>query len=612
MNDVDPREARVVYTARRAERTERADAAAATARRVSNLRLAVFVGLVVLGAGALFAGWSAHLLWLPLGAFVLLVIRQAHAARVEEDARTAARIYADGLLRLDGCWAGHGRPGDAFVPPRHPYAGDLDLFGVGSVFELLCVARTRVGEERLARWLLAPAPPATVALRQQAVANLAPQLDWREGLALAEGAARSALERGATKAWARAPRRLTPGWRLWAHRLLAAASTLTLIGWLAWSWKPLGVVIAFVLQFLLALLERVTVHEVLEGADRPAQDLALLAGLLAHIESSRFEAPHLCAQLERLHAGGAPPSAHIRRLVRLMDLVDARRNQIFLPVSWLLSLGTQLAYALEAWRAEHGARLLDWLDVVAELEALASLATYAFEQPEDVFPEIVAGPAFEASGLGHPLLPGTKNVRNDVSLGAVRPHPQALLISGSNMSGKSTLLRSVGVAAVMAFAGAPVRARGLSLSPLAVGASIQLHDSLQEGASRFYAEIERLRQIVDLSREHAPALFLLDEILHGTNSHDRRIGASAVVRGLLAAGALGLVTTHDLALADIADERIVNMHFEDQVENGAIAFDYALRPGVVTRGNALALMRMVGLDVDESEEVSATGEAAGN
>ncbi len=606
---MDPR---TEYEARRAARAATADAAAARVARVSNLRLCVF--LVLVGLVLAIAIWdiTGHLLWLPLVGFVVLVVQHARAAAVEGRARAAEQIYARGLQRLDGTWSGTGQQGEAFASAGHAYAGDLDVFGPGSVFELLCVARTRVGEQRLASWLLAPSAPEVVRARQPAVAELAPQLDWREQLALSEGDVRSALERGAAEAWAQAPRRLTAGPLLTVHRVLALASTVTLIGWLGFGWKPLWMVIAFFLQFLAAMRERAAVHEVLEAADRPAQDLALIAGILRHLEEGRFTAEHLALQSKRLHAAGTPPSVAIGRLVRIMDLVDARRNQIFLPVSWLLSLGTQLAHALDAWRAEHGQHLLEWLDVVAEFEALASLAAYAYEHPEDVFPEIVDEPQFSATGLGHPLLAPDVNVRNDVALAHARPTPQALLISGSNMSGKSTLLRSVGVATVMAFAGAPVRARALRISPLAVGASIQLHDSLQEGASRFYAEIERLRQIVDISREQGPALFLMDEILHGTNSHDRRIGAAGVVRSVLEAGALGLVTTHDLALATIADDgtgRTVNMHFEDQVEGGRVAFDYTLRPGVVTRGNALALMRMVGLDVDE--DVSESAEDAG-
>jgi DNA mismatch repair ATPase MutS len=235
---------------------------------------------------------------------------------------------------------------------------------------------------------------------------------------------------------------------------------------------------------------------------------------------------------------------------------------------------------------------------VAELEALLALASYAFEHPHDPFPEVVdSGPLLDGEGLAHPLIAPARAVPNDVRLDQTL---RLLIVSGSNMSGKSTLLRTLGVNVVLGLAGAPVRARRLRLSRLALGTSLHVHDSLQAGQSRFYAEITRLRLLVDLSRTEPPLLFLLDELLHGTNSSDRRAGAEAVLRGLVARGALGLVTTHDLALGAVADDLAplgANVHFEDRLEAGRMSFDYRLRPGVVRRSNALELMRAVGLEV---------------
>jgi DNA mismatch repair ATPase MutS len=235
---------------------------------------------------------------------------------------------------------------------------------------------------------------------------------------------------------------------------------------------------------------------------------------------------------------------------------------------------------------------------VGEFEALGSLASYAYEHPQDPFPELVEdGACFEGEGLGHPLIPEARSVRTDLRLSG---DLCVLIVSGSNMSGKSTLLRTLGTNTVLALAGAPVRARRLRLAPLQLGASIRVQDSLQAGASRFYAEITRLRQIVRLTEGALPVLYLLDEILHGTNSHDRRIGAEGVVRGLIERGAIGLITTHDLALARIAENlapRAANVHFEDHLEGGRMTFDYRLRPGTVERSNALELMRSIGLEV---------------
>ncbi|HEY8503270.1 MAG TPA: hypothetical protein VIL46_01725, partial [Gemmataceae bacterium] len=291
-------------------------------------------------------------------------------------------------------------------------------------------------------------------------------------------------------------------------------------------------------------------------------------------------------------------SEQIGELARRIDWLNARRNQLFAPFALLAFWPAQMAFALEAWRARSGAAIGRWLAALGEFEALCALGGYCFENPGDPFPEVVPGAArFEAEGLGHPLLPAESCVRNDVCLGE---GARLLVVSGSNMSGKSTLLRAVGANAVLALAGAPVRAASLRLSPLAPGATLRVQDSLLEGRSRFFAEITRVRAILDRARSPIPVLFLLDELFHGTNSHDRLVGAEAVLRRLLEAGALGLVTTHDLALTATAERlgpEARNVHFVEQITDGELAFDYRMRPGVVPHGNGLALMRSIGLDV---------------
>jgi len=318
--------------------------------------------------------------------------------------------------------------------------------------------------------------------------------------------------------------------------------------------------------------------------------------VLSRIEREQFQSPRLAQLRAKLEAEGSPPSKRIARLHRLMELFDSRDHELMRFIGPPLLYDTQLAFAIEAWRAQSGRDVAAWMEAAGEFEAISALAGYAYEHPRDPFPEIVADAAcFDAAGLGHPLLPDARCVRNDLKLGG---ELQVLVVSGSNMSGKSTLLRSAGVAAVMALAGAPVRAGRLRISALGIGASIRTNDSLQDGKSRFYAEITRLRQLVDLAG--GPLLFLIDELLNGTNSHDRQIGAEAVVRGLVERGAIGLVTTHDLALTQIAANlapRGANVHFEDHLEDGRITFDYIMRPGVVRKSNAIELMRSVGLDI---------------
>jgi len=339
--------------------------------------------------------------------------------------------------------------------------------------------------------------------------------------------------------------------------------------------------------------------------EKRSRDLSLLARVLACLERPTFHTNRLRelqSQLAETGKGGRglPPSQQIAELGNLLDLLNSRKNQLFAPIALLLLWGTQMAFAIERWRARSGAHIKDWLAVVGEFEALCALATYAYENPEDPFPEIVTDKVcYDGEGLAHPLLPlpRERRVRNDFRLGG---DLRLLVVSGSNMSGKSTYLRTIGINAVLALAGAPVMALRMRVSPLVLGATLRIQDSLQAGHSRFYAEILRVRQVVDLSRGPLPLLFLLDEIFAGTNSHDRRLGAEAVVRGLVDAGAIGLITTHDLSLTHIAEQlapHADNVHFADHFVDGKMIFDYRLQPGVVRNSNALALMRAVGLEV---------------
>ncbi len=277
-----------------------------------------------------------------------------------------------------------------------------------------------------------------------------------------------------------------------------------------------------------------------------------------------------------------------------MEMLESRENPLVHALGPLVLWTTQIAMAVEKWRAENGSQVAVWLDAVSEIEALSSLANYAWEHPDDPFPAFAEGALFEGESMGHPLLPEDRCVRNSVTL---EDPLRLLVVSGSNMSGKSTLLRTIGVNAVLALAGAPVRAKRLRISHLSLGASIRTTDSLEEGHSRFMAEILRLKQVLELP---SPAMFLLDELLHGTNSHDRALGSEGLTRALLARGAIGLITTHDLSLARVADElgaAAANVHFEDRLVDGRLVFDFRIRPGVVERSNALDLMRAVGLDV---------------
>ena len=565
-------------------------------RRIGFVRLA-FVVLGIVAAIFVYNGLSFWWLLVPVVGFFGLSPLQQRITEQRRRCERAAELYRRGIERLNDRWAGKGSTGDRFADRTHPYAEDLDLFGKGSLFELLSTARTHVGEETLAAWLMSPATLEVILARQSSVVELRPGLDLREDLALlSEGVHTSADARALTQ-WASAP-----AWRVtsamkWIARLLALLALTGLAFWFA-DFGVAPLVAAVMAGQIFVFIHRREMLRVIQSVDAPGKDLQLLVEVLERLESEEFKSPHLFSLRKELDVEGLPPSKQIAKLRRLIDLLDSGRNMFFAPIALLLLWPLQCAFAIEEWRQHSGPAVGRWLAAVGEFEALSSLASYSFEHPSDPLPEVTAEDAcFDGEGLGHPLLSEKVNVRTDLKLGQ---QTGVLIVSGSNMSGKSTLLRTVGVNIVLALAGGPVRAHRLKLSPLQIGASIRIQDSLQAGASKFYAEITRLRQIVDLTKESLPVMFLLDEILHGTNSHDRKIGAEGVVRGLVERGAIGLVTTHDLALTQIIgqlDSRAANVHFEDHLEDGNMTFDYLLRPGVLQKSNALELMRSVGLEI---------------
>jgi hypothetical protein len=593
MTDRSPR---ALYVERLDARRQAAAALWAEVRRLGTLRLLAAAAFIAMAVGVTelktLPGWA---LLFPLAAFVALVFRHRDVYEAWERANRAADSYDDGIHRIDDAWQGRGASGQRFADPTHPYSGDLDLFGDGSLFELLCLARSRGGEERLASWLLGPAEVEAIRERQAAVAELREAVDLREALRVAT-AERAVIDHSALARWGDRPIELTARWPRWVALVLGIVSFGALIYW-AVELDPWPFLIMSAIEQPFAAFWRGGVAEVVKGIDRPRRDLDLLARFLAPFERVEFRAPLLV----RLGAAlDGNPSARLRKLIRLMEYTESYRNIFFAPFGVVLLWAFQFAFAIEEWRARDGARVKVWLDALAELEALLSLSGFAFEHPADVFPELDGGgPRFAGRGLTHPLLPQARAIRNDVSLSAER---QLMLVSGSNMAGKSSLLRTVGVNTVLALAGSTVRAESLAVSRLAVGAAMRVQDSLQQGVSHFYAEIKRLRQIVELTEGEGRTalLFLFDEILHGTNSYDRSIGAEAVVRTLVERGAIGLVTTHDLALTRIVDHlgaRALNVHFQDELVDGKMTFDYRLREGVVEKSNAIALMRAVGLEV---------------
>jgi MutS domain V len=535
-------------------------------------------------------------LWLliPGGLFVAIVFYHQRVRTLRGLAQRAVRFYLAGLERLRG-QRNPGLRGDQFNNEHHLYGADLDLFGKQSLYECLCTARTPMGENILAQWLLAPANLEMIRERQACILELRSRTDLREDLAILGELPRIALQPDTITTWAEAPNELPRGWLRLTASALAALAVVTAAVWAVWGIEfPFLAVLVIEAGLNYALRDRV--HRCVSGVEHAYEDLKQLSVLLRRIEAESFDSPPLRALGFKLASHALTASTTLSKLATIVNFVEARRNPLLAPLMLPSMYTIQSALAVERWRQRHGSVVASWLNVLGEIEALESVAGYSFERPEDPFPEFLNGPAaFKATGLGHPLISPAARVRNDVDISG---ETRVLLVSGSNMSGKSTLLRSVGMNAVLAMAGAPVCATHLQLTPLQVGASIRVNDSLYEGSSRFYAEITRLRQLFEPSG--LPLLFLLDELLQGTNSTDRRIGAQGVVRALLDRGAIGLISTHDLALTDGTELRhgaLKNVHFQDELDDGKLTFDFKLRDGVVTKSNGIELMRAIGLDV---------------
>jgi hypothetical protein len=601
------------YAHRKRDRELTAKARERTHVHLGNVKVAIFIAAVVYTA-VMLPNASARVLGAAAVAFIAFSIWHEVVMRALVRAQAAVAYYADGEARIEDRWMRDEPSGERFRDPAsppsgfiatgrdHPYADDLDVFGPRSLFQLISSARTPMGEQRLADWLLRPSPVAQIRERQARVAALRGRIDLRERIAVVNAGKRRALHIGRLIEWAEQPSSLPP-----VRIVIIAMAVMFIAAFANYMYGGRGIYLGIVPVINLALLGWLGkrgnhVVESLAGATESAA-LELIANVIKQIEREPMSEPELVPLAVRLQGGqaGTLHSKAIQQLARISDWADSRHN-VFLRLSEIpLLLTLQIAYAAQSWRARYGAHVRDWIDAVGEMEALLSLAAYSFEHPNDPFAEIVedSSALFDAVEAAHPLIPAAEAVGNTIALsGAGRA--RVLIVSGSNMAGKSTLMRTVGINAVLALAGAPVRAQRLRLAPLAVGTCLRHSDSLQEHRSGFYTEALRIRLICNLLDGPLPLLFLFDELLSGTNSKDRRVAAEGVVRMMLSRHAIGMVTTHDLALTEIAEMfpgEVKNVHLEDKVENGKMVFDYKLRDGVITHSNALELMRIIGLDV---------------
>jgi hypothetical protein len=599
-----------VYRRRIATHGGTLDSLSRRSRHLSHARAAAFVVLVAAG---LYAERTPTLpvvlaVVAVLLLFAVLVVAHQRVRRRELWYTELVRLNEEGLYRLDRAWESLPvrAPGEELR--SHPYAGDLDLFGRASLSQVLGPPGSAAGARILDGWLLERSPPEAIRQRQQAVVELAPLLDFRETLAVHGRRTRTVRRRDVDDFldWAE-----SAPWLPGRTALRAASFLLPAASWLLIVLQATGVVAGT--WWLVPVLATLALHFTVGAAVRRRFDDAFgregmftaWPELLRGAAAMQFSAPALQSISGRLARAGEPADRQLARLGRLMHLADLRLSMMHIPVNVLTLWDVHVLAALERWQAASGGEVRGWIEAVGELEALCALATLAHDEPAWTFAEIVTGgaPLIEAECLGHPLIPAVERVCNDVQVG---PPGSFLFVTGSNMSGKSTLLRAIGANVVLAQAGAPSCARRLRIPPIEVHTSIRVQDSLARGVSYFMAELERLKQIVDAAERVASEpdvtlLFLLDEILHGTNTAERRIAARRVMRHLVDRGAIGAATTHDLELAEepelVPSARLV--HFQEDVEEdddgSTLSFDYRLRSGLATSTNALKLMRLVGL-----------------
>ncbi len=581
--------------------------------RVANFRLLAALLAAAATAMSVWRGWP--LLAVPaalaLATFVALVRWHGRLAARHRRAVIVCHVNQEALARLARAWDGLPLRPSRYAPvaPGHPYAADLDVTGRASLLHLLDTSTTPMGASTLAGWLLAPAAPAVIRRRQAAVAELAPLLDLREELQVA-GRLRSGDDPDPEPflRWAEHGR-LPRGWR--AMRVWAwAGPALALVLGLLWLAHVLPVPLwptVLLINAAVGLWAANGTEPALRQVRSHHGALEAYAGQLRLLTTARLDAGRLRQLREAASAQAAPRL--LRRLDSILGFALPPSSAQYLLFQTVLLWNVHVLAALERWRARGGRRARAWLDALGELEALAALAGLAHAHPAWAFPELgAAAERLEAAGLGHPLIEPARRVDNDVTLG---PPGGVLLVTGSNMSGKSTLLRALGTNTVLAGAGGPACATSLRLPPLRLWTSMRIADSLEQGVSQYLAELRRLKKVVqaaeEASAQHGPPVcYLLDEVLQGTNTAERQVAARAILAHLAACRAIGAVSTHDLTLADDPQTaRLVgHVHFRETITTDGgqptMTFDYRLRPGRATSTNALLLMELIGLPVADA------------
>lgn len=572
--------------------------------RISKLRLIVFL----LGTALTIFMYATHNYYLSLGIFsaafvlfVYLVIVDSDLEKKRTLTKLLLKINEDSINRLKGEWKNFTDLGSEFGDYEHPFSEDLDLFGRSSLFQWTNASRTFLGRRRFAQILREPLKEVSqISKRQEAVLELSTKLEWRQRFqAEAEVLKEKEKSIDALKDWSKIKYPFYDqnwvSYLVWILPIITLGLIMSSI--LLESIRYYHPLVSVVLQFLLLRWKKNEHKAALDTIYPYRNTIATYESMLKKLEAENFKASLILELKTSLQTKEHQSASHqIHKLVKIVDGISNRMNALYIIVDVLFLWDFHLMIALEKWKAQTGHLMMTWLEVLAEMEALSSLAIISFDHPNWCMPTFVTGEGLSSRDLGHPLL-GDQRRNNPVNVDSAT----TLLITGSNMSGKSTLLRTVGINLLLAYSGAPVCANQLTCDIMDIYTCMRVRDDLEQSISSFYAELLRIKQIVSSSKDKRNVFFLLDEVFKGTNSEDRHLGAKFLIKQLGRQGATGLVSTHDLELGGMEEEmkgKVKNFHFREYYENNQIHFDYILRPGISTTKNALYLIKMAGIEVE--------------
>ena len=572
--------------------------------RISMLRLALFIAGI---AGLYFFFNQTTLLiicicltFLPL--FILVKIHNRFFIR-KEWLETQAHIIQEELQALSGDYSSF-EDGKEYVNPEHPYSFDLDIFGRRSLFQSINRTCTFFGKNRLAKWLQNHLHEKTsIEKRQEMIREISEHTLFREQFRVA-GLVHHGQSSDAEKiqAWSQSPAQyLHAGWVkafIWGVPVINSLLLITsLAGWTSFSWLGLSFGIFLVLSF--GIIKRATYIQ--ETYGKQLKSLNGYARLIALAKAEEWKSAGMQELMERFNLNGQSPVQALQQLSKELDRLDLRNNQfLYVLLEGSIFFQLQEIVRIERWKARYGQHISKWLETVGEFDALCSLGTFAYNHPQYTYPELTEKPfCFLATQMGHPLMPASQCVKNDATIPS---RPFFLIITGANMAGKSTYLRTIGVNYLLACIGAPVCCERLKLYPNQLITSLRTSDSLSDNESYFFAELKRLKRIIDLLNQGKQLFIILDEILKGTNSMDKQKGSFDLIRQFMQLKANGIIATHDLLLGSLIKqfpEEIRNYCFEADIKENELTFSYKLREGVAQNMNACFLMKKMGIILQE-------------